>query len=147
MNSKIVFIDKKMIIPTKTGTIYRYYSELKYVIFDKPYCSFHFADGDIYIVEDNLCNIMENLPEDIFLKCKRAAILNVCYCKELKTNPPTALMRDGKEIRLSKCNVPDFKNMMINAKQASPLCKKCYACINEKCVNRDVICQNPKKND
>ena len=141
MKQKIVFKEKKMIIPVKTGEVYRYYGELMYVIFDKPYCWLHFTGNTKYCVEVNLQHIMDNLPEAVYIKCKRSAIVNACYCKELKTNLQKAVMEDGTEIKLSKRNVPVFKQMMVDLPRISPPCPSCYTCKNENCINRALFCR------
>ena len=141
LKQKIVFKDRKMIIFEKKGTVCRYYGDLMYVTFDKPYCRLHFAGNTKYCTEVNLQHIMDNLPKAVYIKCKRSAIVNVCYCKELKSNPPMVVMEDGMEIKLSKRNVPVFKQMMNDLPRISPPCPSCYTCRNENCINRVLFCR------
>ena len=130
MKSKIIFYDRKMAIPVKTGIVTGYYGELMYIQFDKPYCLLNFTGKNRYMVEVSLQYIIDNLPEGMFLKCRRSAILNVCYCKELINTPPTAVMEDGVKIRLTKLNVWDLKYT------AYPLRSSEKNCINLRHENR-----------
>ena len=58
--------------------------------------------------------VMDRLPKGTFIKCKRSTILNIRHCKELRKNPPLAVMDDDKEIKLSQQNALDFKWMIEN---------------------------------
>ena len=63
MKSKIYFYDRKMLIPVKNGTITRYYGELMYIIFNKPYCELYFSGDTKYMIESSLQYMIENLPK------------------------------------------------------------------------------------
>ena len=84
MKYQILFHERKMGIAINTGVVFRHYGELMYVIFDKPYCVLYFTGSAKYKIEIPLQYIEDNLPEGIFMKCKRSAILNIFYCKEFK---------------------------------------------------------------
>ena len=144
MNPKIVFHDLKMEIPADTGIAFHSYSELMYIIFDKPYCRLYFTGNAKYRVEVSLQCMLDNLPDAAFLKCKRSSVLNICHCQKLKKNPPLAVMPDGAEIRLTQQNVLKFKRMMDNLSCISPPCQGCYTCTIEKCENRMIFCRRER---
>ena len=114
MKSKIIFFDQKMAITTETGIVFRYYDDLMYILFDKPYCSLYFTGNVRYMAEVPLQYIMDNLPKTTFMICKRSAVLNICYCRELKKSTRMVEMEDGTEINLSKRNMLNFKWMIDN---------------------------------
>ena len=145
MKSKITFYDRKMAIPVETGIDARYYGELMYIIFDKPYCWLHFTGNTKYRVETTLQYMMNNLPKAAFIKCRRSAILNLCYFKSFRKLPQTIVMDDGATFKLSKQNVLDFKVMMSRLSRISPPCPVCYTCTNEECASRIVFCQRKNK--
>ena len=141
MKSKISFCDRKMVIPVETGVDVRYYGELMYIIFDKPYCWLHFTENTKYKVEVTLKDMMDNLPKEVFMKCKRSAILNLCYCKVFRKKPPVIVMDDGEKFMLSRQNVQDFRRMTNILPRISPPCHTCYTCRNDKCENRVIFYQ------
>ena len=125
MKSKIAFLDRKMAITAETGIVFRLYDDLMYILFDKPYCILHFTGNNKYMVGIRLQYVMDRLPKGSFIKCKRSAILNVHHCKEFRKNPPTAVMDDDKEIKLSQQNVLDFNWMIDCLSSTSPSCQVC----------------------
>ena len=56
--------------------------------------------------------MMNNLPEAVFLLCKRSAILNVYHFKSFEKNPPMIEMANGEQFKLSKRNAIDFRLMI-----------------------------------
>jgi len=140
MKPKISFYDRKMVIPIKRGVDACYYGELMYVKFDKPYCILHFTGSKKYKVEISLKEMMDNLPQNTFFKCKRSAILNICYFRSFSNNPPMITMDDGAKFELSKQNVQFFNQIKINFTRISPPCHSCYTCKYETCKNRVLFC-------
>ena len=124
MKSKIAFFDRKIAITAETGIVFRHYDELMYVLFDKPYCSLYFTGNSRYMLQVSLQKIMEKLPKTTFMKCKRSAVLNVGYCKELRKIPQIVVMDDGREIKLSKSNILTFSWMIENKSMSTPLQKE-----------------------
>ena len=138
MKSKIAFLDQKMAISVESGIVLRLYDDLMYILFDKPYCLLHFTGNSRYIIQVPLQFMADNLPKDVFMKCKRSAILNVRYCKELKKTRQTVVMDDGTEIKLTQQNALNFKWMIENMSGSSPPCKCCRDNEIEKQVHRKV---------
>ena len=139
MKYRILFHERKMEIAISTGLVFRYYGELMYIIFDKPYCVLHFTGNTKYRVEATMQYVWDKLPDGMFLKCKRSAILNIFYCREFKKIPRLLIMEDGMEIKLSQRNVSDFKYMTGNfglSNTFKPPCGGCYNCIIEKCEKK-----------
>jgi len=125
LESKITFHEKKMVIPNGADIVVRYYEELMYVIFDKPYCLLYFFGNSRYRVEISLKYMMEKLPENTFIQCKRSSILNINYFKEFKRRERIVTMVDGSEIKLSKRNLPEFIWKLNNMPRISPTCPNC----------------------
>ena len=155
MKSKIYFCDRKMLIPLKNGTITRYYGELMYIMFNKPYCELYFIGDTKYMVENSLQYMIENLPRGGFIKCNRMAIVNICYHKIFCKNPPTIVMDNGQEFKLSRKNIKEFELLIKKASRLSPPCYACYSCDDNDCENQIVFCrrknarpnEEPEKSD
>ena len=147
MKQKISFYDRKMIIPVKNGTDARYYGDLMFVLFDKPDCILHFADGEKYKVEVALKHVMEHLPKGVFLKCKRSAILNLCHFKQFRKKPPMITMNDGAKFSLTKQNAQEFMLIIDQLTRFSPPCPICYTCRHENCKNRTLFCLPDNQNN
>ena len=63
MKKGILFYERKMIIPVKGGAETRYYGELKYIIYNSPYCDLYFnGNNKPYKVEMFLHELFEELP-------------------------------------------------------------------------------------
>ena len=82
--------------------------------------------------------------EGASIKCKRSAIINLCYCKSFRKNPPMIVMDNGAIFKMSKRNVQDFIRITNNLPRISPPCFTCYTCRNDKCENRMVFYQQKK---
>ncbi len=102
MKSKIIFHDLKMEIPDDTKIITRFYGELMYIIYDAPYCYMHFTGTQKYKVDVTLQDMMDNLPE-VFVRCNRSIVLNVCYYKEYDMNLSTIIMDDNRKGCMTNC--------------------------------------------
>jgi len=144
MKSKILFHDRKMVIPIETGFIAHDYGELMYILFDKPYCVLHFTGNCKYWVEISLQYMIDNLPKSGFMKCKRSAIINICYYKNFRKIESEIVMEDGARISLSKQNISDFKLMIKCLPNISPPCPACHRCTNLACENRLAFCRRRK---
>ena len=120
MKSKIVFYDRTMTIPVKSGIVNLFYGELMYIKFEKPFCILHFTKSRKYWVEISVREMMAHLPEAVFLKCKRSAILNLSYLKGCYDHPPTIVMADGERFSFSKQNVLNFQMMSSRLHDLSP---------------------------
>ena len=129
MKSKIVFHDLKMEIHVETGIIARYYSELMYIVHDAPYSWLYFTGRNRYRVCVSLQKMMSNLPEALFMKCRRSVIINVCYYKEYDLAKSMVVMEDGREFFLTEFNVLEFNAKRGNMRFFSP-CEKCEARMN-----------------
>ena len=144
MKSKILFRDRKMMIHTETGFVAHYYGELMYVLFDKPYCVLHFTGNSKYWVEVSLQYMIDNLPESGFMKCKRSAIINICYNKSFKKIGSEIVMEDGARIKLSKQNIFDLKLIIKCLPNISPPCPVCHRCADHACESRLAFCRRKK---
>jgi len=144
MKSKILFYDREMIIPVTSGIEIRYYGELMYIIYDEPYCSLHFTKNKKILVKVALQFWADNLPEAPFQKCKRSAIINLCYLKGFTVNPPMIEMVDERKITLSKINLLILKDRMTQLPQISPVCPICYPCPEEECKSQKLFCRRKK---
>ena len=69
MKRKIVFHDLKVQIYDNNSVFVRFYGELMYIVFDKPYCIFYFTGDQKRRVEVNLHDVFDNLPEKRNLIC------------------------------------------------------------------------------
>jgi hypothetical protein len=133
-----------MEIAVENGADARYYGELVYVIYDAPYCNLHFSDNTDYKVETSLQAIMDNLPEATFFRCNRSVIINICYYKRYRIQPPVIVIDDGKEFKLSRRNVKDFVMKKTDLPRISLSCPKCHTCKIEECERRIVFCRREK---
>ena len=133
MRHKIKFYCKKMEISVIHGEITHYYSDLMYVKYNEPYCYLHFTDDTKHKVEISLKYLWGNLPMNLFFRCNRATIINICYYKRYQKRPPILVMEDDAEFRLSLRNIADFKKQKAIISCISP---PCIACKNENCQNR-----------
>ena len=133
MKSPILFYDRKMVIQTKDGYATHYYGELMYVLFDKPDCLLHFTENAKYRVEVTLQHIMDNLPKATFIKCKRSAIVNLCYHKSFIKTSREIIMDNSEIIKVSKQNVNDIYIAIKNLPIISPPNTHCYSCQNNEC--------------
>ena len=145
MKSKILFHDRKMVIPIETGCVTHYYGELIYILFDKPYCVLYFTGNIKYRVETSLRYMMDNLPELGFMKCKRSVIINICYYKSFRKIVPEVVMEDGASFKLSRQNVLDFKMMIKCLPNMSPPCPACHICADNDCGSRLAFCRRKKR--
>jgi DNA-binding LytR/AlgR family response regulator len=118
MKAEVLFFERKMVIPVRNGASTRYCDGLMYIIYDKPYSELHFKGGDKYLVKISLHHFMENLPEAVFMKCKRSALVNLCHHKGIRKNPPTMVMDDGALIELSKQNLPELQQKLKSLSQS-----------------------------
>jgi hypothetical protein len=144
MTSKIVFHDQKIEIAVENGADARFYGELMYVIYDAPYCKLYFSDNTDYKVETTLQSIMDKLPETTFFKCNRSVIINICYYKRYRIQPPVIVTDDGKEFKLSRRNVKNFEMVKADLPRISSSCPKCHTCKIEDCESRIVFCRRKK---
>ena len=144
MKSKVLFYDRKMVIPIEIGIVTHYYGELMYILFDKPYCVLHFTGNTKYRVEVTLQSMIDNLPESGFIKCKRSAIINICYYKSFRKMGAEIVMEDGAKFKLSKQNVHDFKLIVRNLPNISPPCPACHSCKDNGCESRLAFCRRKK---
>jgi len=142
MKSKILFYERQMQIPVKSKIELRYYGELMYIIFDKPYCVMYFTKKRKYWVEVSLKEMMDNLPEAVFLPCKRSVIINVCYLKSLDKKNRMIELEDGSKFKLSKENVLACEEMMSRLTDLAPPCHGCFSCDDEQCDQMILICRH-----
>ena len=144
MRTEILFFERKMAIPIKSGIVTRYYGELMYIKYDKPYCWLYFIKNNKFLVEFSIQELFDNLPEASFLKCKRSAILNICYLRSFTEDSMMAEMADGTTLNLSKKNVLTIREMIKNLSEISPQCPICYPCTDEKCESQILFCSRMK---
>ena len=144
MKQKILFYDRNMVIQVNQKLITHYYGELMYIKFEKPYCHLFFTGKNNYMVEIRLQTLIDNLPAAAFFKCKRSTIINLCYYKRFQKNPPIVVMADGKEIDLSKNNVPEFESRIESLPSLIPPCADCYTCPTADCENQALFCRRKK---
>ena len=145
MKEKITFYDRKMMIESDSGFDIHYYGELMYIKFNKPDFDFYFTGNKNYTIEISLQYMLENLPP-AFTKCKRSAILNLCYIRHFrKKNPPKIIMDDGCEFKLSRKNVPEIDAKIKRLSRISPPCPVCYTCENIECDSQVVFCRQKSK--
>ena len=136
-----------MTIPVKSGIVSHYYGVLMHIQFDKPYCVLQFTKGRKYWVEVSIQEVLANLPEAVFLKCKRSAIINLCYLKSFHENPPTIEMADGVTFSLSKHNVLEYRMMTKRLDDLAPPCPICYPCTDKKCKSQALLCRKSRERD
>ena len=143
MKEKILFYDRKMGIPdaNKREMITHYYGDLMYIMVDKPYCDLYFAGNFKYRVVITLKEMMEHLPKAGFMICKRSALVNLCYMKRFKKNPPMIVMNDDTIFNLSKQNKIELEEMMNSTPRISPPCTPCYTCTDNECESQVVFCR------
>ena len=141
MKYPILFYDRNMVIPTNKGHVTHYYGELMYVILEKPYCILHFAENLKYSVEVALQHIIDHLPKTAFVKCKRSAIVNLCYHKALIKNTREIVMVNSVKFKLSKQNILEVFSTINNLPIISPPCPNCYTCRRDECENQIVFCR------
>ena len=143
MKAKILFCDRKMVIPDKGVMTPHYYGDLMYIEVDKPYCDLYFTGNIKYHIEVTLKELIENLPKAGFLLCKRSAVVNLCYIKRfnLKKNPPTIVMNDDTIFMLSKKNKIELEKMLYSTSRISPHCTPCITCTDDECESQIVFCR------
>ena len=107
MKPSIVFSDRKIEIPVKSGFVARNYDELMYIVYDGVYCYIHCTDKK-YRVETSLKYLKDNLPRDIFFECNRSAIINIRSIKEYNRFDAVIQMEDKSEFNLSRRRVKAF---------------------------------------
>ena len=122
-----------MEVATDEGEVSRYYSDLMYVRYDAPHCWLHFICGAKYRVEVSLTWLLAHLPELPFFKCNRAEIINICYYKEYRKNPPMVILENDVTFELSVRNIYDFKKRKNNLQCISPPCAVCVVCEDHNC--------------
>ena len=144
MKSEIIFHDLKMEIPVKSGIIARYYGELKYIVYNAPYCWFYFADDTKYKVETTIQYMVQNLPK-AFVRCNRSAIINICYYREYRIPLSEVEMVDSKVFVLSRYNTVTFNKLRISLPRISPPFISCYTCTCD-CNSKTAVCRC-KQND
>ena len=116
MKSKIEYHDQKMNIPVETGFVVRVpkqYDELKYVVYEAPYCWMYFDDNK-YQIDATLQSISENLPVGTFFQCNRSTLINLDRCKRSKKSKYkiAIVMDDDTEHELSRRRKKDFFKAM-----------------------------------
>ena len=119
----------------------RYYGELMYVKFDKPYCDLFFTKKRKYTVESTLKHLMDKLPEAAFLICKRSAVINLCYIRVIDRNPPMVEMEDVAILELSDKNLKDLERMRSRLNDIAPPCPICYPCKEHSCESQMLFCK------
>ena len=97
-----------------------------------------------YVIDVSLQHIMDNLPDAAFIKCKRSVIINICYYRSYRKNPPMVVMDDGQKFNLSKKNMIEFEMMTKRIPRISPPCKACYSCTDIDCESQVVFCRRKK---
>jgi len=141
MKSKIQFYLRKIEIPVEGGEVARYYFDLMYVKYKKPYCWLYFSDGAKYIAEISVRDLMKNLPEKPFLQCNRTDIVNLRYYRGYDDDSMTVILEGGKKFGLSFCNLEAFKTKKANLKYLSPPCLRCLDCNKAKCKHFWLFCK------
>ena len=68
MKKSIVFRDRKIEIPVKTGFVARYYNDIMYIDYDGCYCYITCSDKK-YRTEASLKFLKRYLPKNIFFEC------------------------------------------------------------------------------
>ena len=140
MKTKIKFYRRKLEIPTYSGEVARYYSDLMYVKYEDPYSKLYFSNGEKYKAEVPLQYLMKNLPPKPFFQCNRSTIINICYYAEIRENPPRIIMDDGTELSLSVRNIAKFKHHKAGLKRISPQCHPSSDSKNESCPDFGMFC-------
>ena len=141
MKIPIIFHDREMAIFAESEINARFYGNLMYIKFDKPYCWLHFTENEEFKVEIPLKVMTDNLPKAGFFKCKRSAVVNICYLLRLKVHSRTIEMNDGTTFKLSKQDVNDFRQLLKRTPRLSPPCTDCHSCTNDTCESQIVFCR------
>ena len=140
METKIVFYDHKMVVHSKSKKVAYYYCELKYVKYEKPYCTLHFKNHPTCWAEISIKTMIEHLPESAFLMCKRSAIVNLCHLGSFDNSPPTIVMEDGVKFPLSRANTADLSCKLEKIEDISPSCPDCFVCKSD-CKKQPLFCR------
>ena len=114
-----------MVITTKKGEEARYYSDLMYATFFKPYCLLHFADCAEYKVVLSVSDLLKTLPEKTFCQCNRSDIINLGYYRGYDNEKEMVLMEGGHKFELSSRRRKNFKEKKESLKCLSPQCANC----------------------
>ena len=93
MKPPIVFRDRKIEIPVKTGFVTRNYDDLMYIVYNGVYCYIHCVDKN-YRVETSLKYLKDYLPRDVFFECNRSTIINIRSIKEYNRFDSVIKMKD-----------------------------------------------------
>ena len=141
MKTLITFYDRKMAIFAESEINARFYGNLMYIKFDKPHCWLYFTENEKFKVEIPLKEMTDNLPKAGFMKCKRSAVVNICYFKKLIGHSRTIEMNDGTTFKLSKQDVNDFRQLLKRTPRISPPCTDCNSCTNDNCESQIVFCR------
>jgi len=141
MKKEIKFYRMNMELPVIRRTIVRYYSELVYVEYDKPYSKLYFAgEKHAYTVETTLKRLMENLPRQAFFQCNPQCIINLCRYSDYDEALRIIRMDNGKELMLAHRRIAAFNKQKASLKRLSPLCDTCYTCTNYSCPDYLLFC-------
>ena len=129
-----------MVIPTNSGEIARYYSDLMYAKYKDPYCWLHFTGGDKLMADISATELLKNLPEKPFFMCSRTDIINLCFYGGYDEETATALLEDGTKFSLSVRRKSAFKEKKDGLKRISPLCHSSSGNKNESCPDNGLFC-------
>ena len=140
MKFKTKFDNQKIVFSYKKRLISIFYGDLMYIKYEKPICWLHLKGKVKYWIEISVTSLIENLPEDAFLICKRSVIVNLLYFKYLYENLLKIEMVDGATFDLSKENIRDLKWRLERLPAISPPCPICYPC-KEKCERQALLCR------
>jgi len=101
MKPKIEFYRNKIVMPIKNGEVASYYSDLMYIKYKDSYCWLFFSGGQKYSLDISLAELLKNLPQKPFFRCKRTEVVNLCYYSEFRENPAVLILEYGSEFSLS----------------------------------------------
>ena len=68
-------------------------------------------------------------------------IVNICYHKIFRKVPPTIVMDNGQEFKISRKNIKKFESLTKKTSRLSPPCHACYSCSDYDCESQIVFCR------
>ncbi|MDR1666496.1 MAG: LytTR family transcriptional regulator [Bacteroidales bacterium] len=108
-HDSIVFHELKMDISVRRGGRMYYYTDVLYVVYEKPYCVIYCKDEKKCLVYMPLGTMQSNLP-GMFFRCNRSVIVNLCKIARYDYGKkPEITMENGQKFALAHRRKAEFK--------------------------------------
>ncbi len=128
--TNLLFGNLKLLVPQQQGAIYVYYSEIYYIVSDRPYIKISGSNKLSLIANESIKSLENQLPGNFF-QCNKSSIINFSHVTRYRFHDNKQLyvvMSDGTEFTVSRRREKAFfekEKFLFEKNYPSVMCSNC----------------------